>query len=59
MFSKYTFVIILPLIGFGIHKINQFEVDPTDFTCHHQKQIKGDPGSLFEFLTSPHALEKV
>ncbi|OXU31815.1 hypothetical protein TSAR_002030 [Trichomalopsis sarcophagae] len=59
MVSKFVVLLLLPFVSIAVHKLYQLEVDPTDFVCHHQKQIKGDPGSLFEFITTPLALEKL
>uniref|UniRef100_A0ABD2X917 Uncharacterized protein n=1 Tax=Trichogramma kaykai TaxID=54128 RepID=A0ABD2X917_9HYME len=55
----FFFGVILPFVSFAAFKISLIDVDPSDFPCHHQKQIKGDLEELFDFLVSPHALEKL
>ena len=59
MIAKLIFVSLLPFFAIIVHKIYLLEVNPTDFACHHQKQIKGDHSELFEFLIGPPTLEKV
>ncbi|XP_014225418.1 uncharacterized protein LOC106651411 [Trichogramma pretiosum] len=55
----FFFGVILPFVSFAAFKISLIDVDPSHFPCHHQKQIKGDLEELFDFLVSPHALEKL
>ncbi|XP_058799245.1 uncharacterized protein LOC131668816 isoform X2 [Phymastichus coffea] len=45
-------------LSIGLHILYTLEVNPADYSCNHQKQIKGNPTTVFEFATSSHALEK-
>ncbi|XP_014209927.1 uncharacterized protein LOC106640408 [Copidosoma floridanum] len=58
-FVTFVFVMLAPLLSLIIQKMYLIEVDPIDFVCEHQKQIKGDPDGLFEFLTTSLGMEKL
>lgn len=59
MLVNLIVIAVLPYISIGIHLLYTLEVDPADFTCNYQKQIKGDPRTVFELSTSTQSLEKV